>query len=292
MTTRTGVYINLDRSTDRRDFMERQIKSLGLDWVKRFPAVDGSRLDLPGDALARNVQGCFLSHLRLLEQSSDDAYIFVFEDDAEISFDLSPLLTVENLMQFGDRDVIFLGCQVICETAQLRACWDSLVVNLRDPAEANDLRAERRLSGVSSYAARDMYAFGTAAYVVSPRGRLRLIQAMREHMATGTPTPIDMLYLNLMRTNALDAVILLPFLASVPTQNSSSLIDASGGKRGLSAKDEAISNMLQRIFYAGPVPDLFAACHAAGVPADFVTSAVDMLVALAGRHFKASLQSV
>jgi hypothetical protein len=41
---RSGVFINLDRSTGRRAAMQAQLQAAGLDWVRRLPAVDGTQL--------------------------------------------------------------------------------------------------------------------------------------------------------------------------------------------------------------------------------------------------------
>ena len=51
-----GLYINLDRSTARRDAMEKQLDRLGLSpFYARFPAIDGASLNSPrsGSAKAR-----------------------------------------------------------------------------------------------------------------------------------------------------------------------------------------------------------------------------------------------
>ena len=62
--TYTGIYINLDRSTERRAVMEDQLTRLGLqDRYARFSAVDGNQLGLR-TSLTDSQIGCFTSHHR------------------------------------------------------------------------------------------------------------------------------------------------------------------------------------------------------------------------------------
>ena len=58
-----GIYINLDRSTDRRRNVERQLARLDLaDAYVRLPAVDGRKLK-PVGVLNPGIVGCFRSHV-------------------------------------------------------------------------------------------------------------------------------------------------------------------------------------------------------------------------------------
>ncbi|PZQ52397.1 MAG: glycosyl transferase [Rhodovulum sulfidophilum] len=98
------LYINLDRSPDRRDFMEAQARRLGVA-MERLAAVDGRAISEEeyarlcpegrGRRLARGELACFLSHVaawRLIAEG-DAPYGAVFEDDVYVSDALAPLLT-------------------------------------------------------------------------------------------------------------------------------------------------------------------------------------------------------
>ncbi|UUP16292.1 glycosyltransferase family 25 protein [Nitratireductor thuwali] len=96
MTQPKIYYINLDRSPDRRQFMNDQFHAFGLP-AERIPAVDGEHIDLgshPESGLSPGEIGCFLSHRaawkKLVESSDPNAIIF--EDDAHLSPDLPRLL--------------------------------------------------------------------------------------------------------------------------------------------------------------------------------------------------------
>jgi len=98
--TRTGIfdkafYINLDRSEDRREYVENQFRKQHLE-VERFPAIDARKLDrgrlIDDGAMAADVTlnlgstACLLSHLALWEHILDNEsgeIFLIFEDDAE-----------------------------------------------------------------------------------------------------------------------------------------------------------------------------------------------------------------
>lgn len=103
-------YINLDRSTERRQRIENALDHYGL-FAERIPAVDGSQLtdvelfshyDPNKNSseyfapLKKSEIACFLSHRKALqrfveEQSFD--FALVLEDDAEFVSDPRPLLS-------------------------------------------------------------------------------------------------------------------------------------------------------------------------------------------------------
>lgn len=93
-------YINLDRSTERRDTMEEQIKLLGLTNIQRIPGIDGLEgitdpyTERPKSfskykihpTLKSTAAGCLLAHLAAMKKGYDDGHdmILVLEDDANI----------------------------------------------------------------------------------------------------------------------------------------------------------------------------------------------------------------
>ena len=81
-----GLYINLDRSTARRDAMERQFDRLELSpFYTRFAAIDGTTLNSPRSAIGKGETGCFQSHYRaLLSARPRGTFVHILEDDAPV----------------------------------------------------------------------------------------------------------------------------------------------------------------------------------------------------------------
>lgn len=81
------VYINLDRSADRRAYMESQLKDLGLS-ATRFTGISEPFEDLLIGQLDKSLtvgeQGCLLSHLNVAKQYGDDITL-ILEDDTDLS---------------------------------------------------------------------------------------------------------------------------------------------------------------------------------------------------------------
>lgn len=100
--------INLDRSPERMANMERRLNCQPIQW-HRVPAIDGHRLELSsvedvdaagyrwrhGKSLNPAEVGCYLSHLRALDQflRGDAEYGLLLEDDAAFPADFPSLLT-------------------------------------------------------------------------------------------------------------------------------------------------------------------------------------------------------
>src|SRR6185295_5234158 len=82
-----GVYINVDRRTDRRDAMDAQIRKFGLaDRYVRFSAIEGASVRTACDWMSPGATACFWSHYRALEQArAPGACAHVLEDDAVFS---------------------------------------------------------------------------------------------------------------------------------------------------------------------------------------------------------------
>ena len=91
--------INLDRSPDRLDRLDKIFRKLNLDF-SRIPAIDGLHLDekfvadvrqhqLWPDPFTRGEIACFLSHKLAIEKvaAGDDDFAAIFEDDVILSED-------------------------------------------------------------------------------------------------------------------------------------------------------------------------------------------------------------
>ena len=90
-------WINLDRATDRRSFMEMQFKYWGIENHTRISAYDGS--DEAEDDVTQYLKGkfpdrmlqtelaCCMSHLKTIKhwyETTDDDYCIIAEDDVNL----------------------------------------------------------------------------------------------------------------------------------------------------------------------------------------------------------------
>lgn len=161
--------INLERSQDRRAFMEGQLRPLGLDY-EFFPAVDASKGQLNGVSryderaalrwLGHPLQpaevGCFASHYLLWERCADSGQpMMIMEDDVELLD--------------GFRAAVHLADQHIARHRFLRLLAlaerrHHLIERLPEP-----YRIVRYLKG----------PYGTQCYALSPEGARVLLEHAR-----------------------------------------------------------------------------------------------------------------
>jgi glycosyl transferase family 25 len=99
-----AFYINLERRTDRREQIEKELSDKGIDF-ERFPAIEFPQ---------QGHIGCSLSHLTLLKIARERKYeaVMMFEDDFEF------LVTKEEWDQLIQRlpasyDVVMLGYNIM-----------------------------------------------------------------------------------------------------------------------------------------------------------------------------------
>src|SRR5262245_1947005 len=105
-----GLYINLERSTERRTAIERQLDIFGLaPFYARFPAIDGTTLNSPRSTIKPGENGCFQSHYRaLMSVRTRGKCLHMLEDDALLSPYVRPVIEeaiAQNL--FDQFDVVF-----------------------------------------------------------------------------------------------------------------------------------------------------------------------------------------
>jgi hypothetical protein len=104
-----GYYINLESLVERRERLERRIADLGLTkFYRRFPAVDGSKLQPRARLKARSV-GAFLSQRNVLfEAKNKKPFVHVIEDDTIFSERMAEVIcfAIQNGV-FNRFDVIF-----------------------------------------------------------------------------------------------------------------------------------------------------------------------------------------
>jgi hypothetical protein len=210
-----GRYINLDRSVDRREAVEAQLRRRGVaDRYARFSAVDGDSLDIADCPLSRGQLGCFLSHQRLIrEHATAGLNLHIVEDDVIFGPRSVPLLDLT--IPDGARafDVIYSDISVLfnllLQLSLLRAYRASGMVESTDGSPA---------SGPWSIIYQPLNGpifMGATSYIVSGRSIARLADALDEEVSRGPRRPIDVFYQQLFASGAFTAACTVPFLTSL-----------------------------------------------------------------------------
>ena len=200
----SGVFINLDSHTTRREAVEAQLASLGLTQnYQRLSAVVGTAK--PGSRLPPGAIGCFLSHRRSLEASKQGTFLHVLEDDIDLSryFD-SAVRAAIRAGALSHYDVIFTGLTLLPNDFQmLRGLEASYAQTVR--------------SKVPSFGVLDLKGAlfaGTGSYLVNPASLERVRALLDDALSGPMNQPIDLLYRSAAWDGLLRAGCLFPFLTA------------------------------------------------------------------------------
>src|SRR6185436_13255833 len=130
-----GVYINLDRSLERRGRLEAQLAEFGIaNRYARFAAVDGARMPPDNAQLRVGERGAFHSHFRALDETRRrGGCIHILEDDALLSEHVRPLIDEAIAANvFSRYDLLFTDMMVGCHLGMLKflkAAFDRVTVS-------------------------------------------------------------------------------------------------------------------------------------------------------------------
>ena len=204
-----GIYINLDRSTERRRNVERQLARLDLaDTYVRLPAVDGRKLKPVGD-LNPGIVGCFRSHVAALALArSARGPIHIAEDDIVLSRHLAPFIRHGiGAGLFEDYDVVFL---------------DLWVHPVPDLIKRYFAAAERALNhqplDYARFSVIDLKGtrIGAAAsYVIAPSKLGKVRDLLQAELARGPTVPVDHHFSQLTDSGALRTAVVAPFVTTI-----------------------------------------------------------------------------
>lgn len=106
------ICINLDRRSDRWSRMQSRFSEAGLNLVVRFPAIDGSRLNIPASWQSfPGAYGCLQSHLAVVERARVNAQpsVLIFEDDVVLAPEVNKIFDRYIDQVPTDWDMLFLG---------------------------------------------------------------------------------------------------------------------------------------------------------------------------------------
>jgi GR25 family glycosyltransferase involved in LPS biosynthesis len=193
-----AIFINLDRAVERRAAIEASLANTPSLRAAPFAAVTASEAAHRPGKLTPPEKGCFLSHLRVIEQAVEDPEpLLVLEDDAVVS-PRFPDIAAQALSQ-PDWDILFTDVGVGATSAMLK-----LVKAKHELAAAGEFRLID-LAGLPFFA--------STAYLVRPQAKAKLLAALREQVELDLP--YDLFLRRLVNTGRLKASVCLPFATSV-----------------------------------------------------------------------------
>ncbi|WP_212425228.1 glycosyltransferase family 25 protein [Bradyrhizobium manausense] len=179
-----NIVVNLNRQPEKYESFLRLNAGTKITF-ERFQASDGASLS-PEDALGMNLVvpgaqftagavGCAASHVRIWQQTLQSGIpALVFEDDAIIRHDITERLDV--LRGLKDWDYVALGynTDTTLEVELAPGFKSTMMFMPKRPTDESAAAFQRSTSDVA--ALRLTTCFGTAGYVVSPRGAKKLLE--------------------------------------------------------------------------------------------------------------------
>lgn len=212
----SGLFINLDRSEDRRARMEQSLATHGLDKVGRFSARVG---DDRKRGISRNELGCFLSHQAIVESIGDDRHFLIMEDDiqfpAAFSDYVGPALAT---CEEEDWDILFLT-QMIAFTNV-----GAVYTLLRQRRQVGDIRSPA-FTNFATHDCKNLYASCAAAYVVRAGAAGKVADLLTKMANAGYPCPLDIAFMRAINAGMLKARYVFPYLVGLQSGLRSTLDD-------------------------------------------------------------------
>jgi len=203
MSSYNGYYINLDRSADRREAMEKRLSELGIaEKYMRFSAVDGGATV----ELKTGEAGCFLSHLQILEASVKRGVpVHIMEDDAVLSRTAPDFIEAFiQSKQLENWDIVFTSTFVPSNAAIIKN-YKHILDGIGRNGKTN----------VSLLNAKDLYYACTDSCLYSLEGMLKIAGILRQHVNEGIRIPVDLLLRRHIRSGKIRAAIVVPFISTV-----------------------------------------------------------------------------
>jgi GR25 family glycosyltransferase involved in LPS biosynthesis len=220
-----GYYINLDRSTARRAFMERQLRDLRpAAPYTRFPAADGNPYRFPNPTLTDAQIGCFTSHYMLLRTHLDRTdYAHILEDDALLAH--RTVQFVEQIIASGmleELDILFTSAYLPQDFGSFQSA--------RSAFRTRIVRAEDGTAAGVQFMTLPYFA-STTSYLVNPKSVRAIHDILGRELARGVGRPIDLFIRDEAEKGNLRVRCLFPFISSVMPVEFASTIDQDDDKR-------------------------------------------------------------
>ncbi|MDR3423860.1 MAG: hypothetical protein P4M13_02105 [Alphaproteobacteria bacterium] len=207
-----GLYLNLDRSPERRQQIEAELARNNLAGYVRFPATCGNALNFPNLGLKQGEMGCFTSYFRLLDEhraSTDPLHII--EDDILLSLQTGPVLEWAidsgNLAKY---DIVYTDVSVPLLNDACQA-----YKNFYDATVRRDESGKIDSVTFSVIDMRELIFASMCSFLVNPRSIGKLASLFEQALKTGAPQPIDIYIRTLCQKGEINVGCIFPFVTSI-----------------------------------------------------------------------------
>jgi hypothetical protein len=211
----SGRYINLERSIERRERLERQLRELQLTGnYLRFNGVDGTMVGTKRGVLTAGEYGCFASHAQLVSEEATPgrAHLHVLEDDAVLSTETVPAIKMAISAGFLDQyDLLFTDIFVPPFVSMI-AAFDKA---RRENTIVDFVTGKESVSRISVLDLRNTSWACTSSYLVAGRSLGKVAQLLSEMLAKGPAKAIDLTLRDIVNAGLLKAGCMLPFVTSI-----------------------------------------------------------------------------
>lgn len=229
-----GLYINLDRSRERRENFEARAVPLGLSGrYVRFPAVDGAALPVSKFGLRAGEVGAFHSHTRALERArSFGTPVHILEDDAILCEHMAPVIEGAIAARLLESFDILLTDMFVAPHLGILKSLSGAFARVKD-AGAGPLR----FSDVQILDLAGQNFACLTSYLVGARGLERVHALCAAELAAGPRLPVDLFIRNCVASGQLRAACTVPFVTSFDFDEvaKSTIVQGEGARPSVAA---------------------------------------------------------
>lgn len=207
-----GLYINLDRCTERRAAMEAELMRYGLtQHYKRLRGADGNEANIHSPLANAGEIGCFLSHIGALREGMKTGeHLHIVEDDTLFAACTAPTLEWALSSGVADAyDILYTDIAMPLANDSYRLFKNMFDRCVKRDAGGTIIGAEFQAIDLSS-----VEFLTTSSYLVHKKSLKKLHALYEEEYAAGLRLPIDLFFRNHAKVGSLKIGCLFPFVTS------------------------------------------------------------------------------
>jgi len=235
-----GIFINLDRSAERRAHIEGQLERLELrERYTRFPAIDARQLPERARAVRPEEEACFRSHYEALTLGRPfGTPVHIIEDDLIFATQFSGIAGSAQ-SAFASYDIVFTDTYVMTLPPLMR--------------ELKDLfdRCLAKAPNAMSFQVLDIktwYRGLTSSYFVMPDAIEKMRAALARGLAAGPARPLDLFIRDEAHAGRLRLGCVFPFITT-PFHPDGALPTTMASREPNAAVSRAVLSLISYSFF-------------------------------------------